>query len=157
MFFVFASVLFFSTSSSASSLTCTPSNFTCPGSVVSCECQGAAVSLRWVVTSSAEMTELLREAYTDTDATGVVTSANGYTRVLCSVERPINGTITLTSRLDFTFGEDVSVECLGNIRSVGTATLQTAGEVGGHVMAKLLELHDNVQVLLPLLSTYSTP
>ena len=140
---------------STSSLSCTPSNSTCPGSVVSCECQGATTSLRWIVTSSTG-TELLRETYTDTDATGVVTSANGYTRVLCSVER-IDGFNTLTSKLNFTFGEDVSVECLGNVRSVGTATLQTPGEVGGHVMAKLLELHGNVQVLLPLLSTYSTP
>ena len=69
----------------------------------------------------------------------------------------IDGFSTFTSRLNFTFGEDVSVERLGNIRSVGTATLQTPGEVGGHVMVKLSELHGNVQVLLPLLSTYSTP
>ena len=122
-FFVYCNFL----SVSTSSLSCTPSNFTCPGSVISCECQGAIISLRWIVTSSTG-TELLREVYTDTDATGIVTSANGYTMVLCSVER-IDGINTFTSRLDFTFGEDVSVECRGNIGSVGTATLQTPGKL----------------------------
>ena len=117
--------------SSASALSCIPSNFICPetpDSVVSCECHGATTSLRWRVTSSTG-TQLLRETYFDTDITGVSASANGYTIVLCSVVTGIRGINLLTSRLNFTFAEGVSVECLGNIRYIGRATLQTAGKI----------------------------
>ena len=108
-------------------LTCSPSNFTCPGSVVSCECQARA-ALRWTVTSQVAGEELLRETYTNDRDIGVVTSPNmnGYTVVLCSVDT--SGDIFLfTSKLNFTFTENVSVTCQGGISTV-TATLQTAGE-----------------------------
>ena len=107
-------------------LTCSPSNFICPGSVVNCECQ-ARSALRWTVTSQVAGEELLRETYTTSRDIGVVTSPNmnGYTVVLCSVD--ISGALPiLTSKLNFMFTENVSVTCEG-IATV-TATLQTAGE-----------------------------
>ena len=106
-------------------LTCSPSNFTCPGSVVNCECQ-TRLALRWTVTSQVAEIELLRETYINSRDIGDVTSMNGYTVVLCSVDT--SGEISLfTSKLNFTFTENVSVTCQGGISTV-TATLQTAGE-----------------------------
>ena len=107
-------------------LTCSPSNFTCPGSVVNCECQ-ARSALRWTVTSQVAGEELLRETYINDRDIGVVTSpsVNGYTVVLCSVDT--SGAIPIfTSKLNFTFTENVSVTCQGI--TTATATLQTAGE-----------------------------
>ena len=105
-----------------------PSNFTCPDSsrAVNCECQ-ARSALRWTVTSQVTGEELLRVTYGSISFIGVVTSPNmnGYTVVLCSVDT--SGTISLfTSKLNFTFTENVSVTCEGI--STAIATLQTAGE-----------------------------
>ena len=106
-------------------LTCSPSNFTCPGSVVNCECQATSL-LRWTVTSLVNE-ELLEKTYSNMRDIGVVTSPNmnGYTVVLCSVDTSGDFSI-FTSKLNFTFTENVSVTCQG-ITTV-TATLQTAGE-----------------------------
>ena len=107
-------------------LTCSPSNFTCPGSVVNCECQ-ARSALRWTATSQMTGGELLRETYIDSRDIGDVTSPNmnGYTVVLCSVDTS-GGLPIFNSKLNFTFTENVSVTCQG-ITTV-TTTLQTAGE-----------------------------
>ena len=105
-------------------LTCSPSNFTCPGSVVNCECQ-ARSALRWGVTSQMTGEELLRETYSDSTDIGIVTSMNGYTVVLCSVDA--SGALAIfTSKLNFMFRENVSVTCQG--LTTVTATLQIAGE-----------------------------
>ena len=107
-------------------LTCSPSNFTCPGSVVNCECQARSL-LRLTVTSQVTGGELLEKTYSNMRDIGVVTSPNmnGYTVVLCSVDT--SGAISIfTSKLNFMFTENVSVTCQG-ITTV-TATLQTAGE-----------------------------
>ena len=109
-------------------LTCSPSNFTCPGSVVNCECQ-AITALRWIVTSQMTGGELLREVYVDSRDIGVVTSPkmNGYTVFLCSVHVDTGGGLPIfTSKLNFIFTENVSVTCEGT--TTVTATLQTAGE-----------------------------
>ena len=107
---------------SAVNLTCSASNFTCPGSVVKCECQ-AEISLEWRVMTTSQMTaeDLLSVMYTNDR--GVMTSMNGYTVVLCSVD---TNNFIFTSKLNFTFTENVSVTCQGI--STATATLQTAGE-----------------------------
>ena len=111
-------------------LTCSPSNFTCPGSasVVNCECQ-ARSALRWTVTSQVTGEELLEETYSSINSgdIGVVTSPNmnGYTVVLCSLDT--SGSLPiLTSTLNFMFTENVSVTC--EAITIATATLQTAGE-----------------------------
>ena len=122
IYFVYCSFL---SVSAVNLLTCSPSNFTCPGSVVNCECQ-ARTALRWTVTSQMTGGEILRKTYTDSDPIGVVTSPNmnGYTVVLCSI---ISGGLPIfTSKLNFTFTENVSVTCQGI--TTATATLQTAGE-----------------------------
>ena len=103
-------------------LTCSQSNFTCPGSVVNCECQ-ARTALWWEATSQVTGGELLSVTYTNDRDIGVVTSMNGYTVVLCSAD---TSTFIFTSKLNFTFTENVSVTCQGI--STVTATLQTAGE-----------------------------
>ena len=121
-YFVYCSFL----SVSAENLTCSQSNFTCPGSVVNCECQ-ARTALRWTVTSQVTGEELLRQTYIGSTAIGVMTSPNinGYTVVLCSVDT--SGAIPIfNSKFNFMFTENVSVTCQG-IFTV-TATLQTAGE-----------------------------
>ena len=110
-------------------LTCSPSNFTCPGSVVNCECQ-ARTALRWTVTSQVAEEELLSITYTNSRDIGVVTSPNmnGYTVVLCSVDIYTSGAISVfNSKLNFTFTENVSVTCEGITTAI--ATLQTAGEL----------------------------
>ena len=93
-----------SSASAVNLLTCSPSNFTCSGSVVNCECQARA-ALRWTVTSQVAGEELLRESYTTISRDiGVVTSPNmnGYTVVLCSVDT--SGAISLfTSKVNFMF------------------------------------------------------
>ena len=119
IYFVYSSFLLVS---AVNLLTCSQSNFTCPGSVVNCECQAEPL-LRWEVTSQITGRELLREAYTNDRDIGVVTSMNGYTVVLCSAD---TSTFIFTSKLNFTFTENVSVTCEGS--STVTATLQTAGE-----------------------------
>ena len=104
-------------------LTCSPSNFTSPGSVVNCECQARSA----LVTSQVAGEELLRETYTNDRDIGVVTSPNmnGYTVVLCSVNT--SGVLPIfTSKLNFTFTENVSVTCEGI--KTATATLQAADE-----------------------------
>ena len=103
-------------------LTCSQSNFACPGSVVNCECQ-AEQSLSWEVTSQVTGGELLSVTYTNDRDIGVVTSMNGYTVVLCSAD---TSTFIFTSKLNFTVTENASVTCQGI--STVTATLQTAGE-----------------------------
>ena len=106
-------------------LTCSPSNFTCPGSVVNCECQARTV-LRWTVTSQVAEELLSIITYINSRDIGVVTSMNGYTVVLCSVDT--SGAISVfNSKLNFTFTENVSVTCQGI--TTATATLQTAGEL----------------------------
>ena len=128
---VLIAIYFFSCSflsvSAVNLLTCSPSNFTCPGSVVNCECQ-ARSALRWDVNSQVTEEGLLRMTYGSIDSPiGVVTSPNmnGYTVVLCSVDT--SGSIPIfTSKLNFMFTENVSVTCEGI--TVATATLQTAGE-----------------------------
>ena len=116
-----------SSASAVNLLTCSPSNFTCPGSIINCECQ-ARSALRWIVTpqvAGETGEELLRESYLNSRDIGVVTSMNGYTVVLCSVDT--SGVISLfTSKLNFTLTENVSVTCEGT--STVAATLQTAGE-----------------------------
>ena len=121
IYFVYCS--FFSVSA-VNLLTCSPSNFTCPGSVVNCECQ-ARTALRWTVSSQVSGEELLRETYSDITDIGVVTSMNGYTVVLCSVGTS-GGLPIFTSKLNFMITENVSVTCEG--LTTATATLQTAGE-----------------------------
>ena len=109
---------------SARFLTCSPSNFTCPGSVVSCECQEARLIVIWTVTSSES--ELLDVTYRISSVVGVPTSPrDGYTVVLCDVDRSVVPT-TLTSRLNFTFTEDVNVTCQENLVT-NTITFKTAG------------------------------
>ena len=123
IYFVYCSFL---SVSAVDLLTCSPSNFICPGSIINCECQ-ARSALRWTVTSQVAGEELLRESYTNSRDIGVVTSPNmnGYTVVLCSVDT--SGAISLfTSKLNFTFTENVSVTCQGI--TTAAATLQTAGE-----------------------------
>ena len=120
IYFVYCSFL---SVSAVNLLTCSPSNFTCPGSVVNCECQ-ARTALRWTVTSQATGIEL-RETYINDRDIGVVTTINGYTVVLCSVDT--SGVISVfTSKLNFMFIENVSVTCDGI--TTATTTLQTAGE-----------------------------
>ena len=121
LYFVYCSFL---SVSAVNLLTCSPSNFTCPGSVVNCECQ-ARTALRWTVSSQMSGEELLRETYSDSTDVGVVTSMNGYTVVLCSVDT--SGALSVfNSKLNFMFTENVSVTCQG--LTTATATLQTAGE-----------------------------
>ena len=116
-------VYIISSASAVNFLTCSPSNFTCPGSVVNCECQ-ARSALRWTVTSQMNGEELLRETYTDSSAIGVFTiDMNGYIVVLCSIS---GGLPIFNSKLNFMFTENVSVTCEGI--TIATATLQTAGE-----------------------------
>ena len=103
----------------ASLLTCDPSNFTCPDSPVSCECQGVA-SLEWTVTSTATGSVLSHMNYLDTNAVGSVSSTDGFTGVLCNVtlDPPISGfQITrLTSKINFTLTENVIVQCRDNVQ-----------------------------------------
>ena len=120
---VLSLLVYISSASAVNFLTCSPSNFTCPGSVVNCECQ-ARSALRWTVTSQMNGEELLRETYTDSSAIGEVTNMNGYTVVLCSIS---GGLPIFNSKLNFRFTENVSVKCEGI--TIATATLQTAGEM----------------------------
>ena len=111
-------LMFFASASSGVQLTCHQPSFTCPGSPISCECQGVATKT-WEVrlTLAAPDSEpLFSHIFT---ATGMnESSSNGFTAVRCNVteDPPRLGIIVtrLTSKLTFMFMENVTVECEDN-------------------------------------------
>ena len=124
----FIAIFYFSCSflsvSASLLLTCSQSNFTCPGSVVNCKCQARSF-LSWTVTSQVTGERLLSKIYSrNSRDIGDVTSPNmnGYSVVLFNVDT----SSTFTSALYFMFTENVSVRC----RTV-TSTLWTAGNYTG--------------------------
>ena len=78
-------LVFFASASSGAQLTCHQPNFTCPGSPISCECQGVA-TITWEVrlTLAAPDSEpLFSHTFI---ATGMnESSSNGFTAALCNV------------------------------------------------------------------------
>ena len=112
--------------SSALMLTCHPSSFVCPHCQVSCECQGFA-SISWTVTPSAAGTI---EFQANGQIGDIKSSTDGlYTGILCDAnflaDNP--GESTLTSRLNFTFTDRVTVVCIDNRSPPMMVTLQRAG------------------------------
>ena len=111
-------------------LTCHPSNFTCPGSPVSCECQGSLIRLIWTITFSATGSSVLDDPqgieFTADDSIGSSSSNNGFIGVLSNISG--SGFMsTLTSKLHFNFSASITVKCRDNFEGRGTLSLQGAG------------------------------
>ena len=130
---VFASYLTsnFLPATATSLLRCNQPHFTCPDSLVSCECQGVA-SLEWTITSMTTGSELFHKNYLGNDAIGSASSTNGFTTVLCNVtlDPPIQGLrfTRLSSKLNYSLATNVNVHCRDNTRS-DSVSLYRAGEL----------------------------
>ena len=106
---------------SALTLTCHQPEFTCPNSLVSCECQGF-VRLMWSVIASASGTAF----QIGLGPGGSIVSIGSYTVVLCNVTG-IDSIPYLSSKLNFTLSENTSVECNDNTVETERVSLQMAG------------------------------
>ena len=104
-------------------LTCR-SNFTCPGSPVVCEC-GGLISTRWTVTSANGRELVLLDLGLNHDTS---TSDDGlYYGIVCTSTGDGQMTI-VTSKLNFTFTENVSVQCTDNDGDMDMFPLHKAGQ-----------------------------
>ena len=104
-------------------------NFTCPGSPVSCECQGL-ITLIWTITFSATGSSVLDDPqgieFTVDDSIGSSSSNNGFIGVLSNISGS-SFESTLTSKLYFSFSASITVNCRDNFVGRGTLSLQGAG------------------------------
>ena len=128
MLFVLVFASYFLPTTATSLLTCNQPHFTCPNSLVSCECQGVA-SLEWTITSMTTGSELFHKNYLGNDAIGTASSTNGFTSVLCNVI-PIQGLrfTRLSSKVNFSLATNVNVHCRDNTRS-DSVSLYRTGEI----------------------------
>ena len=129
-------------------LTCHPSNFTCPGRPVSCECQGL-LTLTWTVTFSPTASSVLDDPqgilFAD-ESIGSSSSNNGFTGVLSNISG--SGLMsTLTSKLHFNFSASITVNCRDNFEGPGTLSLQGAGIISAHVITVLSSVLRQVTTL----------
>ena len=110
-------------------LTCHPSNFTCPGSPVSCECQGP-LRLIWTITFSSTGSSVLDDPqeieFTVGDSIGSSSSNNGFIGVLSNISGS-GFESTLIAKLYFNFSASITVNCRDNFVGRGTLSLQGAG------------------------------
>lgn len=124
---VIASVFTAISATASPPLTCNQ-NFTCPNSAVSCECEGD-VTLRWTVTSSSSTSELYSQLFVAADVESMLPKVmNGYSGILCTVEgeAPL---FELTSKLNFTFTENIVVTCRDGVDIADTSlSLQRASK-----------------------------
>ena len=137
MIFSVSTLLFFSLSASASLFLQHNTTSTCPGGVVSCECSGATLVLRWEVEidgqrgritydSDSEVGPASRMSLTTTNGMVVASEA-----VLLSLDSSTTTLPVLSSLLYVTVGsQDVSVTCSSN-DGTRTATLHALGEFTG--------------------------
>ena len=95
-------------------LNCDQSNFTCPGSLVSCECQGAITSQIWTVTSANGSSLLDQQIMFGSDSrNGSNVSDNGFSGFLSS---NTGGTPSiLSSKLCFNLSQNIIVNCRDNV------------------------------------------
>lgn len=129
------SVLVLVTWAEASILRCHQPSFTCPDSLVSCECQGA-ISVRWEVypwPTSMETLRLFGVEHTSDGSIGQETSTNIslYSAILRNISQDPHITgplgIRLTSRVSFNLTRSVDVRCMDN-NGTDTTTLQRASK-----------------------------
>jgi hypothetical protein len=115
-------------SSEALTLMCHQPNFTCPGTSVSCECQGV-LNIRWTVLSASgsELAEIT------IGSNGAISgSSDDYTAVLCDVSGAAPNTV-LTAKLNFSLSGNIDVRCSDNgIQGPANATLQMASKSFTH-------------------------
>jgi hypothetical protein len=111
-------------------LMCHQPNFTCPGTPVSCECQGG-LTVVWNVLSAATSSALFTpfEFISDPPSPGM--SAGNFTGILGEISGQGRDTV-LTSKLNFSISENVIVQCRDNFQGPVNATLQMASESLAH-------------------------
>lgn len=122
--------MFFASASSGARLACDQPSFTCPGSSVSCECQGS-IALSWRVTSATVSVMLFSTNFMDTDTEGDETSRDGFTAVLSNITREMVGSLiraNFSSKLSFIFMENVTMECDDDQPGSATVLLQRASK-----------------------------